>query len=338
MWNSRFAAQSETLDWLLEDNNPSVRCFTLIDLLDKPDTSRAVKKARQDVMLGGVVPGILSKQEKEGNWEAPERFYTAKYKGTVWQLIILAELGADGENEQIRKACEFILDNSQDRESGGFSFRYGKKGGGTRSTVIPCLTGNMVWSLIRLGYLEDPRVKRGIDWITTFQRFDDGETKPPEGWTYDKWEMCWGRHSCHMGVVKSLKALSEIPAGKRSKAVRFTIEQGVEFILLHHIYKRSHALDRVSRPGWLRFGFPLMYQTDVLEILGILTKLGCRDGRMQEAVDLVAAKQGSDGRWKLENTFNGRFQTNIEQKGKKSKWITLNALRVLKRFHTQDKT
>jgi len=36
--------------------------------------------------------------------------------------------------------------------------------------------------------------------------------------------------------------------------------------------------------------------------------------------------------WLLEATFNGRFQVNIEQKGKPSKWVTLNALRALKRY------
>jgi hypothetical protein len=54
---------------------------------------------------------------------------------------------------------------------------------------------------------------------------------------------------------------------------------------------------------------------------------------MQEAVDLVVSKQDNQGRWTLENTFNGRFQVNIEQKGKPSKWITLNALQVLKRVY-----
>ena len=99
------------------------------------------------------------------------------------------------------------------------------------------------------------------------------------------------------------------------------------------MYKRSHDLTRVSKPVWLRFGFPLMWNTDVLEILGILTKLGYHDERMQEAVDLVVSKQDDLGRWKLERSFNGRFQVNIEQEGKPSKWVTLNALRVLKRFY-----
>ena len=75
-----------------------------------------------------------------------------------------------------------------------------------------------------------------------------------------------------------------------------------------------------------------MYQTDVLEILLILTKLGCKDERMQEAVDLVITKQDKDGKWKMESGFNDRFQTKIERKGEPSKWITLNAMRVLKRY------
>jgi hypothetical protein len=76
-----------------------------------------------------------------------------------------------------------------------------------------------------------------------------------------------------------------------------------------------------------------MWNTDVLEILGILTKLGCKDERMQEAVDLVISKQDSQGRWKLDDTYNRRFLVNIEQKGKPSKWVTLNAVRMLKRFY-----
>ena len=100
-------------------------------------------------------------------------------------------------------------------------------------------------------------------------------------------------------------------------------------------HKRSHDVSQIARPDWLQFGFPLMWQIDVLEVLGILTKLGYRDERMQEALDLVISKQDDQGRWKLEHTFNGRFQTNIEQKGKPSKWVTLNALLVLKRVYEE---
>jgi hypothetical protein len=332
-WKS--VLKSDSIDWLLEEGNPSVRYFALTDLLGKPCSDYGVKVAKDKIMRIGTVPEILSKQNEKGYWVSPDRFYSAKYKGTVWQLIILAELAADEKDERVRKACEFILENSQDHESGGFSIWHSvKKGGGRYSGIIPCLTGNMVWSLIRFGYLGDPRVERGIKWITTYQRFDDGVSIRPKGWPYDKAYRCFGKHSCHMGVVKAVKALAEIPVEKRSENAKGAIEKAVDYLLKHHVYKRSHNLSRVSKPGWLLFGFPLMYQDDVLEILGILTKLGCKDDRMQEAVDLVVSKQDDNGRWRLESTFNGRFQTNIESKGKPSKWITLNALRMLKRYYS----
>ncbi len=136
-----------------------------------------------------------------------------------------------------------------------------------------------------------------------------------------------------MGAVKALKALAEIPEQKRSKPVQTTIDAGVEYMLIHHVFKSSHNLNKVGKPGWLKFAFPLMYQDDALEVFGILAKLGCKDPRMQEAVDLVLSKQDSLGRWMLENTMNGRFQVNIECKDEPSKWITLKALTALKRFY-----
>jgi hypothetical protein len=136
-----------------------------------------------------------------------------------------------------------------------------------------------------------------------------------------------------MGVVKSLKALAEIPSDMRTGEIKTVIKNGVEYLLAHRIFKKSHDLKKVSKPGWLKLGFPLMYQDDILEILGILTKLDYKDVRMNEALEILASKQDDSGKWKLESTFNGKFQVDIEQKGKPSKWITLNALKVLRRFY-----
>jgi len=321
-------------EWLLEDDNPSVRYFTLRDIQERSDRNKDVITAKKEIMTNGLVPKILAKQEKGGYWGKSEDFYMrSKYRGTVWNFILLAELGADGKDKQIKRTCEFILKWSQDRESGGFSYQGSEENGGFHSRVIPCLTGNMIWSLIRFGYLGDYRIKKGIKWITSYQRFDDKIREAPKGWPYDRYKNCWGRHTCHMGVVKTLKALAEIPEGKRTKAMKRTLDQGAEYLLLHHIHKRSHNLKKISKPQWAKFGFPLMYQSDVLEVMEILTGLGYRDERMQEALDLIVSKRNEKGKWNLENTFNGRYLVRVEQKNKPSKWITLNAIRVLKRYY-----
>ena len=113
--------------------------------------------------------------------------------------------------------------------------------------------------------------------------------------------------------------------------MKIMIAQAAEYLLKHHLYKRSHDLKRVVKPKWTKLGFPLMWDTDVLEMLEILIQLEYRDSRMQEAIDLILSKQDENGRWPLEHTYNGRFQVSIERKGKPSKWITLNALKALKR-------
>ena len=332
----RPAHHAHVLDWLLSPADPSVRFLTLTELLGEPAEGGEAVAARREIMTQGAVPRILAAQNADGHWGGPGRFYTDKYRGTVWQLIVLAELRADPADARVRAACEAVLRNSQEPESGGFSVECSKRsGGGLPSGVIPCLTGNMVFSLVRLGYRDDQRLQRAVDWITTWQRFDDAEGEAPTGGPYDRYEMCWGRHTCHMGAVKALKGLAEIPAGHRSPAVAQTLAAGTEYILRHHVHKRSRDLTRDSKPGWRRFGYPLMYQTDVLEILGILAKLGMlmegvRDERSQEAIDLVRTKQAAGGRWRLENTFNGKMLVDIETKGEPSRWITLKALQVLK--------
>jgi hypothetical protein len=328
--NWKSLLKSDPIDWLLEINNPSVRYFTLKDILSRAKGNPDLKDAHRNIMISGIVPAILAKQNENGSWGVPEDFYVrAKYKGTVWNIILLAELGADGNDERIRKTAEFILSISQDKQSGGFAYQGGYEGG-YHSKVIPCLTGNMVFSLIRFGYIDDPRVQQGIEWISKYQRFDDEIETAPKGWPYDKFKNCYGKHTCHMGAVKALKALAEIPANKRTKAVKNTINQGAEYLLKHNVYKRSHDLSQVIKPFWLRFGFPLMWNTDAMEILGILIKLGYHDDRMRDAIELMISKQDEQSRWKMEKSYNNRLLVGFEKDGKPSKWLTLNALRVLK--------
>jgi len=325
--------KADPTNWLLEEENPSVRYFTLKDILGRPEDDTEVQAARRDIMQTGMVRDILDRQREPAYLETYSRFYTYKYKGLVWSLIVLAELGADA-HPQIQEQCEYLLKHSQETQNGGFSQHTAvKTGGGRISEVIPCLTGNMVWSLIRFGYLGDPRLQKGIDWITRYMRFNDGTLDTPQVPPYDRYEICWGRHTCHMGVVKALKALSAILEDIRTDEINDTIQKASEFLLVHHIHKRSHDLRRVSKPGWLKFGFPLMYQTDVLEILDILTALGIEDRRMEEAMNIVLAKQDDTGRWSIENSYNSdRLLIPIGPKGTPSKWITLRAMRILKRY------
>lgn len=325
-WKSRLKA--DPTDWLLQDDDPSVRYLALKDLLGKKERDDEVSEARARIMEVGPVPKILAKQNPDGSWEAPEDFYSrTKYRGTVWNLIVLAELRADPEDARVKAACEFVMKWSQDRSSGGFSHRGTGQKGGQRSGVICCLTGNMAFSLSRLGYARDPRVIKALDWIATYMRYEIVSEAPQE-WPYTSFH-CWRDHTCRSGAVKTLKALAEVPKRARTKEMQAKIEEGAEYLLAQHIFKKPPGLRSVARKEWLNLGFPLMWNTDILEILDILARLGYRDERMNEAIEVVLSKQGEDGRWRQENRFNRRFATTIERNGAESKWVTLNALRTL---------
>ena len=103
--------------------------------------------------------------------------------------------------------------------------------------------------------IDDPRVQHGIEWMVKYQRFDDGAAKRPRGYPYDRFENCWGRHTCHMGVVKALKALSEVPEARVSPSAQRVRQDAAEYLLKHHIYRKSHDIGAISKPEWLQFGF-----------------------------------------------------------------------------------
>jgi hypothetical protein len=329
----------KTLAWLQEKENLSVRYLTLKNLLDRTEEDPEVSQAKNSIMRSGIIPKILERQHEDGTWVNTHDFYIrTKYRGTVWQYIILAELNACGDDARIKKTTEYLFSISQDRESGGFAYEGTLKNGGHHSKVIPCLTGNMVWSLIRFGNLDDPRTQKAIDWISSYQRFDDGDTNPSSEWPYEKFKNCWGKHTCHMGAVKNLKALAEIPPEKRTPEIQRTLENGAEYLLTHHLYKKSHDLNQIAKATWTQFKFPLLWQTDALEMIQVLAKIVSFDDRMKEAYDLILSKQNPEGRWLLDRTFNGKLHANIEKKGKPSKWITLNCLKVLKQHRSLSKS
>jgi hypothetical protein len=141
---------TDPLPWLLEPDpaNPGVRYFALTDLLDRPSDDPEVVAARRAVMTSGPVPVILEAQERDGYWVKPGSGYSPKYRGTTWQIIILADLGADpAADERVQRGCEYLLNHSI-AANGAFSV-YAKA---VPSGSVHCLNGNLLSALLRLGY------------------------------------------------------------------------------------------------------------------------------------------------------------------------------------------
>jgi hypothetical protein len=88
-----------------------------------------------------------------------------------------------------------------------------------------------------------------------------------------------------------------------------------------------------SKPStnWWKFGFPIFYVTDLLQIVEALAALGYGgDPRLSRAVAMILEKQDSNGRWALEYDYTGKTWVDFGPKKKPNKWVTLRVLRVLK--------
>ncbi|MCX6647785.1 MAG: hypothetical protein NTV61_00115 [Candidatus Bathyarchaeota archaeon] len=317
-------------DWLLESSNPGVRFWALQDLEGRKHDDPDVLEAQERVMNSPPVEAILAAQQPEGWWMGERDMYLPKYTATTHSLLILAELGAK-RTQAIERGVEHIF--LFQRDSGHFLINLPATEKGRASTVKDgcCIDGNILYYLIHFGYLDDPRTRRLLDFTVGYH--DDENA----GWkcrSYPIDPAAVFPRNCYMGATKMLRALSMIPAQERSGEIRTLIGREVENILENGVYRYLRNPDgtRKDKAGWKRFGFPLFYQSDALEILDTLTRLGVRDDRMQPAVGLVLKARRPDGRWLLDNTFNGKMWADVEEKGRPSKWITLHALRSLKRI------
>jgi hypothetical protein len=317
------------LSWLLEPDgaNPGVRTFALHDLLDHPADDPEVIAAQAAVMRSGPVPAILDAQYPAGYWVKPGPGYTPKYRSTLWSVIFLAQLGADGRDERVRQGVEHVFAHAQ-AESGGFSCN------GTPSATVHCLWGNVVRALLDLGYWGDERLTHAIDALACSVT-GDGYGWYRKGGVQAPGFVCSANYGlpCAWGAVRVLWALARVPPAGRTPAVESAIQASADFLLRYDIAKANYPHKERVSSSWFKFGYPLGYVTDVLLNLEALAEAGWGgDERLREGVDLMLSKRDEQGRWRMEYTYNGKMWADVEQKGRPSKWVTLRALRALKRM------
>ncbi len=322
--------RGDPLPWLLEDDplNPAVSYFTRRDLLDRAGDDSEVRQARARIMTTGPVPAILAAQHPEGYWVKPGSGYSPKYQGTVWQIIFLAQLGADPADERVQRGGEYLLGHSL-APNKAFSANQTP----VPSGALHCLNGNLLAALFVLGYGADPRVQAALTWQVQAITGAGGVAYYQSG-TAGPGFACGvnAGQPCGWGAVKALQALAAIPLTQHTPPVQQALKVGVEFLLSRDPAVADYPFTGRVSSTWFKFGFPLSYWSDVLELTGLLVNLGYgHDPRLAHALRFILDKQDAHGRWKLENSLNGKMWLDIEQKGQPSKWVTLRALRLLKK-------
>jgi hypothetical protein len=327
-------SNAQALPWLLEAGSPGVRYLALRDLVDGPKAAE-LRLARKQAHQAGPIAAVLRKMNRAGYWAAAGPGYNPKYRSTVWSVILLAQLGASiKEDKRISQACGYLLDHGL-TAAGQFT------ASGAPSGTADCLQGNLCWALLELG-CDDPRLDRAFDWMA---RSVTGEGIAPLsdraapvryyagkcGPTF----ACGSNNKlpCAWGGVKVMLALARLPAPRRTPAIQRAIRHGLDFLFSVDPAEAAYPSGWAAKPSgnWWKFGFPVFYVTDLLQLVEALVALGCGpEARLKHALQLVREKQDGHGRWPLEYDYTGKTWVDFGEKKQPSKWVTLRALRVLK--------
>ena len=132
-----------------------------------------------------------------------------------------------------------------------------------------------------------------------------------------------------------LKAFAELPPEQRTEKIDAAITKGIEYILIHRIHKSSRNPERIAMKKWTELGFPNLWESDILEVLTILAKLGVRDSRTGDAVDLLLSKRLPNGWWTNGRSHRRMLAVNLEKDGQEGEWVTLRALSALNYYEME---
>jgi len=308
-------------EWLLA-GEPWVAYRTLTDLMDMDKTDKAVVTAKRAIPEHPAIKKIFKGLNKDGYWGKPKDIHTwwPKKDTTFWILPMLADFGFTVDNKRIARACEYVF--TIQIQSGGFGWDPPTKPSDCHSAII-------IESLAKLGFLQDSRLQRAYDWLNRRQRLDGGF------WCKDTGQIGGPREkepSCAMATMFVLGAIAQNPKLQNSEIAK----KGVNF--LFECWKNRGKIkyaghDSQIETGWEKLKYPF---TDykILKFLNVLSQFEYAKKRLRESemVNLLLSKRNENGRFTPESIHKVWSDFDFGQKEKPSRWVTLLALRVVKRI------
>ncbi len=301
--------EDKTLKWLLE-GDISIQYQTYRDLLDidKPEL-------RKKIQFEGWGKQFLSCRQASGYWG--KSFYQPKWTCSHYTLLDLRNLNILPIPE-ITETLELIF-TKEKCSDGGINPAESLK----QSDV--CING-MTLNYSSYFQINEKYLKSVIDFLLS-------EIMPDGGFN------CHSNRkgATHSSVHTTLSVLEGFAEYKKSYTYRLNEiveaeKEAQEFLLMHKLF-RSDKTGQIMNPKFLRFPFPCRWYYDILKAMDYFQMVNIKDDiRMNEAINVILAKKTKENQWKLSSKYLGATHFDMEESGKPSRWNTLRALRVLKRY------
>ncbi len=325
----------QTRDWLLDPEDPGARYLALHRLFSHLDSE--LETAREIAHSKGPISDVLGQMHPDGFWENDDHGYRPKYRSSAWSIILLSQLGAKVEiYPKISAACSHYLDNAMSPKGQISS-------SGPPSGTIDCLQGNILAAMVDMGY-SDSRLMDGYEWMARSLTGNGvapiGDRKAPLRYYSGKIGpgfKCGANNKlpCAWGAAKVMLAFSKLLEKDQTPLIQKAIAQGVEFLFNCYPSTADYPNGRNSKPSrnWWKFGFPVFYVTDLLQICEALSRLGFgKDVRLSNAITLINDKKTNDCKWLLEYDYKGKTWVDFGEKMKSNKWVTIRAYQTLQQL------
>lgn len=247
---------------------------------------------------------------------------------TMHALTLLMHLGVDPDSAEVKSAIEKVEHNITWQGDEAFEGNPYFKG-----EIEPCINGQVARAAAYFGY----DCISIIDQLLSMQLVDGG-------WNCDA---CSGSiHSSFHTTICVLEAVLEyeLHFSKNSDLSRAR-EKGEDYLLKSQLCKHKSTrmpitVDRKTgecsdKPVFTNLAFPCWWHYDILRGLDYFRRSGSApDQSMQEAVNIIADKQRSDGTWAADVIYPGKVDIPIQAiPGRTDKWITFYAMRVLRWYY-----
>ena len=294
----------DVTEWLL-DSDPAIRWQVMRDLTDAPADVVAAERSR--VATEGWGAQLLALQAPDGLWAG--NAFSQDHTDTFHVTELLRRLGLDPASEQAQRAIGLVREHVTWGDGAWWNPPWADKGF-FEGEVEPCINGNVVSTGAYFGVDMTPLVERLL-----------GEQLADGGWNC---EVENGATVSSFGTtINVLEGLLEHErAVGGSSVVAAARRRGEEYMLERRLFRRK-STGEVIDPTWLEFSFPTWWHYDVLRGLDYFRSAGPRPtSAVAEAIEQVRNKRQSDGRWLLDNRFEGGSVFEMDPgPGQPSRWI-----------------
>jgi hypothetical protein len=329
---------TDTLQWLLESDEPWTRYRTLVDLLDRPEDDAEVRSARAEMLAHPRVQDMIAETATWGD-RAFKRHNDAGYP--IYKFSTLADFGARADDPGLAAGVKAVMAHQSPEGAFQTVVNIPKRFGGTGEdtwTWILCDAPTLLYALLAMGLGDDARVKKAVDHLVgSVDEVGWRCVASPELGVFKG----PGRRTdpCPIANVYALKALAQLPDLLDSPAAR----TGAEMLLGHWQHQGEQKLFLFGiGTDYRKLKYPYVWY-NVLHVVEVLSRFPFVHGdpRFREMVEAIKAQADGaspeqsrgEGRYTATSMYRAWKGWSFADKKHPSPWLTFLVLRILKRVN-----